>query len=286
MMLSGGALRRLIAVCVLLPLCLIAGAAVDAAQRFSVAAASLDSADAVRRAISSAAASSADTIVVTLSPYATSDLPFDGLAALIRGAHDRGLRVQAAVTTNLVTGIDELPASREHVLYQHPEWLMVPREIAPELLRIDLRSPGYLGRLARWARANASKVTGIYLSPLSPAATEYAARATEELVRRYAFDGIELRAVPCADDFDFSRTAMDLFRAEVRSRLTAAERTRMDGIEAIDPFAYANEHPDDWQLFQRSRLETFVDRASAAVRAARPSILLAADETTTPAAAH
>src|SRR6185295_3741935 len=93
-----------------------------AAQRVTVAASSIDSSDAVRRLVASAVTASADTIVVTLSPFANSDLPFDGLAALIRVAHDRGLRVQAAVTTNLVTGVDEFPASRDHVLYQHPEW--------------------------------------------------------------------------------------------------------------------------------------------------------------------
>jgi hypothetical protein len=84
--------------------------------------------------------------------------------------------------------------------------------------------------------------------------------------------------MPCTDDFDFSRAAMELFRSAVRARLDASERVRMEGIEAIDPFAYANEYPDDWHLFQRTGLETLVDRATASARAVRPSILLAAGE--------
>jgi hypothetical protein len=279
MTLGLGALRRTALVLALAATALcVTFAEEQPAHRFSLSATALDSSEAVRRALLSAATESADAIVLTVSPYSTPDAPFDGVAALLRSAHERGLRVLASVTANLATGIDEIPGSRDHVLYAHPEWLMVPREIAPEMLHIDARSPGYVGRLTRWARANASHVTGLYLSPLSPAATEYAARATEELVRRYAFDAIEILAVPCADDFDFSRMAMETFRSEVRSHLDAQGRTRMDEIEAVDPFAYANEYPDDWRLFQRSRLETLVERAGASARAARPSILLALGE--------
>jgi hypothetical protein len=256
------------------------------ARTFAVSASALYSADDVRHAVSSAIAQSADTIVITVSPYGIGDLPFDGTAALIRAAHDRALRVQGRVIANVVSGVDELPIAREHVVYQHPEWLMVPREIAPEMLHIEQRSPGYVGRLGRWVRANGSRVSGLYLSPLSPAAAEYAARATEDLVRRYAFDSLDIRTVPYTDEFDFSRTAMDLFRSDLRTRLTTSDLDRMNKIEAIDPFAYADEFPDEWRQFERARLEDLVTRVSASARAIRPSLLLAADEAGTAPDAH
>jgi uncharacterized lipoprotein YddW (UPF0748 family) len=242
----------------------------------TVSAAALDSADSARAAVSRALADSSRTVVVTVSPYLPTDLPFDGVAALIRVAHERGVRVHAALLTNVAVGVDEFPASRDHVLYLHPDWLMVPRAIAAEMQRTDLRSPGYVGRLARWSRANAPRVSGLYVSPLLPAATEYAARATEDLLRRYEFDEVDIHAVPCADDFDYSRAAMDVFRAAVRARLDAIERIRMDGIETLDPFAYPNEFPEEWHLFQRTRLDELVARVTVAVKNARPSIPLRA----------
>ena len=266
--------------------CVSSHADEGSARTVTVAATTLYSLDDVRRVVSTAVAQSADTIVVTVSPYAIGDLSFDATAALIRAAHDRSLHVRGRVMANLVTGVDELPISRAHVVYQHPEWLMVPREIAPEMLRIDQRSPGYVGRLSRWGRANASRVSGLYLSPLSPAAAEYAARATEDLVRRYAFDGLDIRAVPWSDDFDYSRTAMDLFRADLRTRLLSADLDRMDKVEALDPFAYADEYPEEWRQFERSRLDELVNRVSASALAIRPSLLLAADEAATVQDAH
>jgi uncharacterized lipoprotein YddW (UPF0748 family) len=262
-------------------LALCASVAGQAAQRANVvSAAALDSTDAVRRTVAAAAAANASVLVVAVPLYSTFDGSFDGITAVIHAAHDRGLKVRASIATNVVTDGNEFPSARDHVLYQHPEWLMVPRTIAPEMLRTDVRSPGYIGRLSRWTRANASRVAGIYLSPLSPAAAEYAARALEELVRRYPFDALDIRTAPYPDEeFDYSRQAMELFKGEVRARLTTADRTRMDEVESIDPFAYADEFPDEWQLFRRARLDDLVARLSASARTARPSILLAAGDT-------
>ena len=52
---------------------------------------------------------------------------FDPLATVLTEARERGLRVHAWVALNLVSSAVELPASPEHLVYRHPEWLMVPR---------------------------------------------------------------------------------------------------------------------------------------------------------------
>src|SRR5207244_761935 len=61
---------------------------------------------------------------------------FDPLAATIARAHGAGLRVHAWINVNLVAGVNELSAARDHVIYRHPEWLMVPRPIAEDLLAV------------------------------------------------------------------------------------------------------------------------------------------------------
>ena len=82
---------------------------------------------------------------------------FDPLAETIAVAARAGLRVHAWIVVNLVSSAVELPASREHVVYRQPDWLMVPRELAAEMLATDPRSPQYVGRLARWTRARAER---------------------------------------------------------------------------------------------------------------------------------
>src|SRR5687767_5121944 len=66
---------------------------------------------------------------------------FDPLATVIEHAHASGIEVHAWVAVNLVSSSVSLPASRDHVVYRAPEWLMVPRELAAEMRKIDLRSP-------------------------------------------------------------------------------------------------------------------------------------------------
>ena len=130
------------------------------------------------------------------APELTGKPSFDPLATVIADAHAAGLQVHAWVAVNLVSSSVSLPASRDHVIYRAPEWLMVPRELAAEMKQIDLRSPAYLGRLARWTRAHASIVEGLYTSPLHPAAQDHTAAVIGEIAANYPVDGIHLDYVP------------------------------------------------------------------------------------------
>lgn len=202
---------------------------------------------------------------------------FDPLAETLARAKAAGLRVHAWVNVNLVSSATELPASREHVIYEHPEWLMVPRELAPELLTTDPRSPEYLGRLARWTRANDAAVEGLYVSPVHPDAAAYIASVVGDLAARYAVDGVHLDYVryPGAD-FDYSRGALAAFEAEMRARVSPAERDRVEAIQAIDPFAWPWEFGEEWRRFRQSRLTALVARLRSTVVKARPSAIVSA----------
>jgi uncharacterized lipoprotein YddW (UPF0748 family) len=254
---------------------------------------SLESPEAIRRMVSAAGASGFNTLLVQVrgrgdayfnqgvelrAPVlAAQPEGFDPLAETLRHAHAAGLRVHAWVNVNLVTGTTELPASREHIVYRHPEWLMVPRELAPDLLAVDVRSPEYLGRLARWTRANATRVEGLYVSPVHAGAIAHTAAVVSDIATRYDVDGVHLDYLRYpGDDFDYSREAVGVFRKERRGRLSPADRARVDALEGLDPFAYPSAFAEDWRLFRRAQLTSLVARVRSAVRAARPSAILSA----------
>ena len=234
-----------------------------------VSAAALEAPDGVRRAVSAAVVAGVTTIVAPAPLY--SDRVPDRFMELLQLAHDRQLQVHASFDIDRAALADEVPAARSHVIYQHPEWLMVPRAIAPELLTIDVRSPEYVGRLARWARAN--DVDGIYLSPLADDAAAYVAEAATRVLRRYQVDGVQLDAVRYPSrDFDYGSRSIEAFREDIRPSLALTERARVDSDEAIDPFAYPNTFPDAWRRFRQARLTRLVARVRAAIATALPGI--------------
>jgi uncharacterized lipoprotein YddW (UPF0748 family) len=247
-------------------------------RAFWIAPSSMSSAASIRRAIASAVSSGYDAVIAPLAIAARTDPDtFDAGQELIREARERGLATHLSMTVNLTAAANELPPSRDHVIYQHPEWLMVPRQIAAEMLKVDPRSPAYLGQISRWTRANADRVEGLYVSPLDPAAAMYLVNAVLSAVGHYAVDGVYLDAVEFpGEDFDYSRRAMDLFRSRMRSVMSLAEKTRLDEIEAIDPFAYAEEFPDEWRRFRESALTDLLERVRTGLNGKAPALSIAA----------
>ena len=51
-------------------------------------------------------------------------------AAGPQGMSARGIAVHAWVNVGLVSDATGLPTARTHLIRRHPEWLMVPRELA------------------------------------------------------------------------------------------------------------------------------------------------------------
>jgi uncharacterized lipoprotein YddW (UPF0748 family) len=236
--------------------------------------ASLQSPDSIRRMVATAVTNGINTLFV---PVRARSLGFDAIAETVFAAHDSGMRVHAWFDVNLAASAAERPASRDHVIYQHPEWLMVPRELAPGLLAMDVRNPEYLGRLARWARANPCRLEGFYVSPLHTGAQVEIAATLRDLVTRYPFDGVHLDHIRFpGDDFDYSRAAIESFRTEMRVRLSPAERARLDGMQALDPFVYASSLPDEWRLFRQTQVTALVTRLRSTAKAVRSGIVVSA----------
>jgi uncharacterized lipoprotein YddW (UPF0748 family) len=68
----------------------------------------------------------------------TSQKDFDPLAATLAHAHRAGITVHAWVSVNLVSSAVTVPTAAQHVIRRHPEWLMVPRELAGDMFTTDV----------------------------------------------------------------------------------------------------------------------------------------------------
>jgi uncharacterized lipoprotein YddW (UPF0748 family) len=201
---------------------------------------------------------------------------FDPLALVIATAHRAGIRVHAWVNVNLVAGA-ELPSAGSHVIYSHPEWLMVPRELAGELASADRRSPAYVARLARYARDHSDAIEGLYLSPIEPAAAGYTVNVIADIAARYAVDGIHLDYIRFPnDEFDYSPSAIAQFRAAIASGLNLAERREYERRAEGRPILYTQMFPQRWQEFRRDKLTALLVRVRAAVKAKRRQAVLSA----------
>ena len=202
---------------------------------------------------------------------------FDPLAAVLEAARDAGLEVHAWVNVNLVSSAVDLPGAREHLVHRHPDWLMVPRDLAQELAAANPDSPAYLGRLARWTRAQSAGVEGLYTSPLAPGAVEHTVAVVRDLARRYRVDGVHLDyARYPTDRFDYSRTAIREFTSAIRPTLSAAVRQRTDGLARDDLFAYPDAFPAEWRRFRIDRMSALVRRLRDAVKQERPEAAVTA----------
>jgi uncharacterized lipoprotein YddW (UPF0748 family) len=202
---------------------------------------------------------------------------FDPLATVLETARAAGLRVHAWVNVNLVSSAVDLPTARDHIVNRRPAWLMVPRDLAQELAAVDVDSPAYVGKLARWTRSHSAEVEGLYASPIVPAAAAHVEAVVRDLAGRYAVDGIHFDYARYPNDrFDYSREAIAAFRSHIRPRLADPVRRALDAEQATDLLAYPDGLPAEWRAFRVARMTALMQRLRGAVKASRPAALVTA----------
>ena len=201
---------------------------------------------------------------------------FDPLELMVDRAHRAGLKVHAWINVNLVSDAHP-PEARKHIVYAHPEWLMVPRPLALDLGRMNPRDPQYLQRLSEYARARSDRVEGIFVSPIHKGAAEHVTRIVGDIAARYEIDGIHLDYIRFPnDEFDYSRNALDEFKAEVTSRISGSERSQYASRARGRPLFYTEMFPQGWQEFRRARLTALLTRIRSTINARRPGAMLTA----------
>lgn len=269
-----------------------AGATKEEVRALWVQRTSLASAQAVTSLVESAQAAGFNTLLVQVrgrgdayydsrleprgAALSRQDPSFDPLELVIAAGHRAGLRVHAWVNVNLVADA-EPPTSQDHVVYVHPEWLMVPRDLAVEMAGLDRRRPEYLGALSRYARAHSDQIEGLYLSPIQPSAADYTVGVIADIAARYGVDGIHLDYARFPnEDFDYSQEALAQFRADVVRQVSAAERRDYEERARGRPLFYTQMFPQRWQEFRRARLTALVVRLRSAIKAKRRDAVLSA----------
>jgi uncharacterized lipoprotein YddW (UPF0748 family) len=254
--------------------------------------ATLTSPEAIRTLVATARSSGFNTLLVQVRgrgdayyqsryeprPAALAKQPasFDPLQTVLDTAHAEGLRVHAWMNVNLIS--DAEPSSLpDHLVRKHPEWLMVPRELSADLLRMDARHPEYLDALSRYARAHKDRIEGLYASPVLPEAAEYTLKVFSDVAARYPVDGIHLDYVRFPNaEFDYSAGALAQFRRYLQRDLTDAERREYDARARREPLFYTQMFPQRWVAFRQERVTDLVSRLRVALKARRPAAILSA----------
>jgi len=253
----------------------------------------LTSADGVRQLVGRAAANGITDLIVQVrgrgdayynSPYepraaSLAHLPvsYDPLSLVIDEAHRSGLRVHAWLNTYLVSDIDQLPDAPEHLVYRHPEWLMIPRALATELYHQDSSTSGYLDRLVAYSRQNRRALEGLFVSPANPAVRDQLTRLWLDVATRYDIEGLHFEYVRYpGPEYDYSRTALDQFRSEIEQVLPVEDRDFLGQQMERDPLIHIKTFPEQYANFQRRQVSLLVERIYRQVKLLRPEVKVSA----------
>lgn len=202
---------------------------------------------------------------------------FDPLSVALKLAHAQGIQIHAWVNISLVSSAVDLPPSRSHLVYRHPEWLMVPRALARDMALLDPKSQLYLDKLVRWTRTQNGDVEGLYASPVSEDAADATVAVVADVVARYPVDGVHLDYVRYPnDEFDYSRGSLEAFKSDVLSGMDATARRQQERAVGADLVAWTDLFPERWRDFRRQRLTALVTRLRESVKARRPDVIVSA----------
>ncbi|MFN0088046.1 MAG: glycoside hydrolase family 10 protein [Blastocatellia bacterium] len=202
---------------------------------------------------------------------------FDPLALVIDEAHQAGIKVHAWINLYVVANIEPLPKVRDHLIFKHPEWIMVPRALAAELYDLDPRSREYLARIVEHTRGNRKDLEGIFVTPSHDEVKENLFRIWMDVAAKYAVDGLHFDYVRYPNpQFDYSRNSLDRFRAEMEPNLAEDDRAMVAGRYRDNPLAYATTFPERYAQFQRRQVTELVERIYKGVKSVKPGALISA----------
>ena len=212
---------------------------------------------------------------------------FDPLQLAIDEGHRRGMAVHAWVNTHLVWGPSAPPQSPLHLVNDNPDWLAVPRVLARELYDMSAWDVRYYTALQEYAAERPETVEGIYTSPSHPEVRARIRAVWMDLLVRYDLDGIHFDYIrfPSAD-FDYSRGALERFRAWVLPRLPEARIVELDDAARSNPLAYTTALPDAWDEFRRVQITSLVAEIYVEVKARRPELVVSAAVVADPETAY
>jgi len=202
---------------------------------------------------------------------------FDPLSVTIDEAHRYGIKIHAWINICVVADIDSLPRSKDHLIYKHPEWVMVPRGIAPELYNIPPDGGSYLNRILEFSRVHHDELEGLFVSPANPEVKQNLLNIWMDVATRYDVDGLHFDYVRYPNpQYDYSHISIDRFRDEMEKKLTDEERETLAAEFRDDPLVYVKKFPAAYAQFQRDQVTEMVERIYKGVKKIKPNAVISA----------
>ena len=202
---------------------------------------------------------------------------FDPLSLTIDEAHRYGVRIHAWINIYVVADIDSMPRSRDHLIYKHPEWVMVPRGVAGELYNATPNDDSYLRRILNFTRENRHELEGLFVSPAHPQVKENLFNIWTDIATRYDVDGLHFDYVRYPNpQYDYSRVSIDRFREEMEKKLSDEDRETLASQFQTDPLVYAKKFPLAYAQFQRNQVTDLVERIYKGVKKIKPHAIISA----------
>ena len=202
---------------------------------------------------------------------------FDPLSLTIDEAHRYGIKIHAWINIYVVADIESLPRSKDHLIYKHPEWVMVPRGVAAELYDAPPDGDDYLNRILEFTRVNRDELEGLFVSPAHPEVKENLINIWTEIASRYEVDGLHFDYVRYPNpQYDYSRVSIDRFRDEMEKKMTDEEREMLAFQFQSDPLVYVKKFPLAYAQFQRNQVTELVERIYKGVKKIKPHAVISA----------
>jgi uncharacterized lipoprotein YddW (UPF0748 family) len=202
---------------------------------------------------------------------------FDPLSLTINEAHRYGIKIHAWINIYVVADIESLPRSKDHLIYKHPEWVMVPRGVAAELYGAPTDGDDYLNRILEFSRVNRDELEGLFVSPAHPKVKENLFNIWTEIASRYEVDGLHFDYVRYPNpQYDYSRVSIDRFRDEMEKKLADEEREMLAFQFQSDPLIYVKKFPVAYAQFQRNQVTELVERIYKGVKKIKPHAVISA----------
>lgn len=202
---------------------------------------------------------------------------FDPLAVTLAAAKQEGLTVHGWINTSLLANLDALPTDPKHVYNRHPEWLAVPKPVAPALYNLSPRDPLYRQRIVEWSKANRQELEGIYTGPSNAAVRDHIYKIWMDVLENYDVDGLHFDYVRLASpDFDYSRTSLKNFQKYLKPKLPVVKLRELDQALKTNPLAAAETYPEHFADFQREQITMLVARIYRGVKKKKPAVTVSA----------
>jgi len=189
---------------------------------------------------------------------------FDPLKYILDKAHPENLKIHAWINVFLLWSSNDKPRDKNHLYYQHPEWLSVDANGVKDIKR----------KSRDFKRINTE---GIYLSPVVPEVNDHLVEVVKEIVENYNIDGIHLDYIRypknCYDFNDIGRKRFKDIYAVDPILLSISNKSYFSGMEAktIETLM------EKWTDFRRDAItELIVEIRENIISTRKPIVLSAA----------